>query len=177
MAWCRQATSHYVSHCWPMLYHTASLGGNELTYSICQWLKLWYLRTLARDIPKSCFEPSIYCQYCKRYFIHCSCFIIIFTCIKVILISNHHSFLWFCITKLSCFFGEEPRLSDMTRYVSNRWSEGMLVLDNYVVLPECGCWKQNKMQENIINETWLIVTEPKWLPICRKHFPIIFSYM
>ena len=32
MAWCRQATSHYLSQCWPRsLRHMVSLGPNELT--------------------------------------------------------------------------------------------------------------------------------------------------
>ena len=30
MAWCRQATSHYLSHCWPRSRHMASLGHNGL---------------------------------------------------------------------------------------------------------------------------------------------------
>ena len=34
MAWCRQATSHYLSQCWPDLCRQmASLGPNELTHS------------------------------------------------------------------------------------------------------------------------------------------------
>ena len=33
MAWCHQATSHYLSRCWPVLWHhMASLGINELTH-------------------------------------------------------------------------------------------------------------------------------------------------
>ena len=34
MAWCRQATSHYLSQCWPisLCRHMPSLGPNELTY-------------------------------------------------------------------------------------------------------------------------------------------------
>ena len=33
MAWCRQATSHYLSQCWPRsMLQMASLGLNELTY-------------------------------------------------------------------------------------------------------------------------------------------------
>ena len=33
MAWCRQATSHYLSQCWPdACRHMASLGHNELTH-------------------------------------------------------------------------------------------------------------------------------------------------
>ena len=36
MAWCRQATSHYLNQCWPssMCRHMASLGHNELTHYI-----------------------------------------------------------------------------------------------------------------------------------------------
>ena len=32
MAWCRQATSHYLNQCWPR-----SVGHNELTHNECPW--------------------------------------------------------------------------------------------------------------------------------------------
>ena len=33
MAWCHQATSHYLSQCWPVLsHHMVLLGNNGLTY-------------------------------------------------------------------------------------------------------------------------------------------------
>ena len=36
MAWCRQATSHYLSQCWPRsLHHTVPLGLNELIKLVC----------------------------------------------------------------------------------------------------------------------------------------------
>ena len=35
MAWCRQATSHYLSQCWPRSHHhMASLGHNELSAAL-----------------------------------------------------------------------------------------------------------------------------------------------
>ena len=39
MVWCHQATSHYLSQCWPkptVCFHMASLGHNELKYTSAQ---------------------------------------------------------------------------------------------------------------------------------------------
>ena len=41
MAWCHQATSHYLSQCWPDLdpcHHMASLGHNEWTHVITLYI-------------------------------------------------------------------------------------------------------------------------------------------
>ena len=72
MAWCRQATSHYLSQCWPHLCrHMASLGHNELT----QWppgdlnqshfeayFNDWWLRHVEL--------PSDQCQWKALYFVN-----------------------------------------------------------------------------------------------------------
>ena len=44
MAWCRQATSHYLSQCWPrsMCCHMASLGHNVLSLASFPGLESWY---------------------------------------------------------------------------------------------------------------------------------------
>ena len=42
MAWCRKATSHYLSQCWPRsMSHMASLGHNELTVAATHSNTVW----------------------------------------------------------------------------------------------------------------------------------------
>ena len=55
MAWCRQATSHYLNQCWPRsCRHMASLGHNELTRSA-----LLQLMTCCLISAKSLPEPMM----------------------------------------------------------------------------------------------------------------------
>ena len=66
MAWCRQATSHYLSQCWPRsLRHMVSLGHNELigplrTYFIETGMKIqWFSCTKINfKMPSAKWQPS-----------------------------------------------------------------------------------------------------------------------
>ena len=39
LAWCRLATSHYLSQCWDLYRHMAPLGHNEITETLLTWSK------------------------------------------------------------------------------------------------------------------------------------------